>query len=274
MNIPIKKLMIQVLLLRILITYGQGHSIEYIMTYKPSLENNKKNSQLYFLDILNNESLFRSEKSRDSDSIQNKTGYSGSGSTIFNDYFYIKKNMNNNSVYKLISVPLSTDKFNIKMTKPLNWKLSSDTKVIEKFRCQKAEVEYGGRHWTAWFTEEIGIPEGPYIFNNLPGLIIQISDQNKEYVFQLIKIKKYYHKELYTTKMGKEITQNEYEKIQIDYYNDPFAFVKSQNLKTVTDDGMGGTKKLDFREMTQAIRERIRENNNPIEINHNIEYKP
>ena len=37
-----KKLMIQVLLLRILITYGQGHSIEYIMTYKPSLENNKK----------------------------------------------------------------------------------------------------------------------------------------------------------------------------------------------------------------------------------------
>ena len=149
------------------------------------------------MDILNNESLFRSEKSRDSDSIQNKTGYSGSGSTIFNDYFYIKKNMNNNSVYKFISVPLSTDKFNIKMTEPLNWKLSSDTKVIEKFRCQKAEVEYGGRRWIAWFTEEISIPEGPYIFNNLPGLIIQISDKNKEYVFQLIKIKKYYHKELY-----------------------------------------------------------------------------
>ena len=76
-----KKLMIQVLLLRILITYGQGHSIEYIMTYKPSLENNK-NFSVIFLDILNNESLFRSEKSRDSDSIQNKTGYSGSGSTI------------------------------------------------------------------------------------------------------------------------------------------------------------------------------------------------
>ncbi len=37
---------------------------------------------------------------------------------------------------------------------------------------------------------------------------------------------------------------------------------------------MGGTKKLDFREMTQVIRERIRENNNPIEINHNIKYKP
>ncbi|TYO94371.1 hypothetical protein LX74_00412 [Elizabethkingia miricola] len=42
MNIPIKKIMVQVLLLRILITYGQGHSIEYIMTYKSSLENNKK----------------------------------------------------------------------------------------------------------------------------------------------------------------------------------------------------------------------------------------
>ena len=72
--------------------------------------------------------------------------------------------MNNNSVYKFISVPLSTDKFNIKMTDPLNWKLSSDTKVIEKFRCQKAEVEYGGRHWIAWFTEEISIPE-KYIYS-------------------------------------------------------------------------------------------------------------
>ena len=48
MNIPIKKLMIQVLLLRILITYGQGRSIEYIMTYKPSLENNKKFSVIFF----------------------------------------------------------------------------------------------------------------------------------------------------------------------------------------------------------------------------------
>ena len=48
MNIPIKKLMIQVLLLRILITYGQGRSIEYIMTYKPSLENNKKKFSVIF----------------------------------------------------------------------------------------------------------------------------------------------------------------------------------------------------------------------------------
>ncbi len=49
---------------------GQSISIEYILNYKPSLESNKKVQQIYYLDLLNNESVFRTKKMRQSDSLK------------------------------------------------------------------------------------------------------------------------------------------------------------------------------------------------------------
>lgn len=265
----------KILLLLLFITtflYGQSHTIQYILTYKPSLKSNKKESKLYFLDILNNESLFRSENNRESDSLKSETGYGLARSTIFNEHLYIKKNLKDNSTYKFITMPLSMDKFNINIVEPLDWKLTSETRSIENFKCQKAEVQYGGRLWIAWFTEEINIPDGPYIFKGLPGLIIQISDKEENYMFKLSKIGKNINTSLFSDIAGKQIYWDDYKKIQLDYYNDPFIYVKSKNLKTATDDGMGGMKKVDFREMTLSIREKIKENDNQIEENQIIKY--
>ncbi|HAY3542961.1 TPA: GLPGLI family protein [Elizabethkingia anophelis] len=255
-----------------IVVYGQMHTIEYVLTYKPSLESNKKSSQLYFLDILNNESVFRSESNRASDSLKSTTGYGRGRSTAFNEHLYIKKDLKDNLVYKFITMPLSMDKFNIKIEDPLNWKLTSETKTIENIKCQKAEVEYGDRHWIAWFSEELNVPDGPYIFKGLPGLIIQISDKDENYIFKLSKIRKKINTSLFLDSAGKQISWEEYKKIQLDYYNDPFVYVKSQNLKTATDDGMGGMKKVDFREMTLSIREKIKENDNQVEKDRIIKY--
>lgn len=52
-------------------------------------------------------------------------------------------------------------------------KLSHETIQILNFKAQKATAKYGGRKWTAWFCQEIPIPNGPYKFGGLPGLIVK-----------------------------------------------------------------------------------------------------
>lgn len=68
-----------------------------------------------------------------------------------------------------------------------NWKLIDESKTIQSFNCRKAEINYNGRNWTAWYTTDIPLAYGPYKFTGLPGLIIKISDQSGDYDFELVK---------------------------------------------------------------------------------------
>jgi GLPGLI family protein len=63
---------------------------------------------------------------------------------------------------------------------PANWEISDEVKKIQGYTCYKATCHHRGRHYTAWFTPEIPIPEGPYKFKGLPGLILEIEDNRGE----------------------------------------------------------------------------------------------
>ncbi|PTX62961.1 GLPGLI family protein [Kordia periserrulae] len=71
--------------------------------------------------------------------------------------------------------------------KSIPWKITTETKTINGFKCQKATTSYAGRDYTAWFSNEIPITDGPYKFYGLPGLIVKISDAKEHYVFELKK---------------------------------------------------------------------------------------
>jgi GLPGLI family protein len=62
----------------------------------------------------------------------------------------------------------------------INWILSEDEKKIQGYNCKKASSLFKGRNYTAWFSPEIPIPEGPYKFKGLPGLILEIEDDRGE----------------------------------------------------------------------------------------------
>ncbi len=72
----------------------------------------------------------------------------------------------------------------------LDWQITSEEKEIGGYKSQKATVSYRGRVWTAWFTEELPMPYGPYIFGGLPGLILELRDQKGEYAFTFSGIEK------------------------------------------------------------------------------------
>jgi GLPGLI family protein len=67
----------------------------------------------------------------------------------------------------------------------LDWELQNGKKTIAGLTCSKATTKYGGREYTAWYTTEIPIPDGPYIFNGLPGLIVKVVDSKGWYDFEL-----------------------------------------------------------------------------------------
>lgn len=68
------------------------------------------------------------------------------------------------------------------------WEMKADTQTIAGMACQRADIRFGGRDWVAWFTTEIPIPDGPYKFCGLPGLIVSIADTQQHWQFDLIHI--------------------------------------------------------------------------------------
>jgi GLPGLI family protein len=62
----------------------------------------------------------------------------------------------------------------------VNWKVTNEKKMIKNLNCQKASAMFRGRTYTAWFTTELPIAEGPWKFKGLPGLILSIEDDKKQ----------------------------------------------------------------------------------------------
>lgn len=72
----------------------------------------------------------------------------------------------------------------------IDWLLSAESKMIDKFICFKATCTFKGRNYTAWFTTEIPTQIGPLKMHGLPGLIIELEDDTKEIYIVAIKITK------------------------------------------------------------------------------------
>lgn len=76
------------------------------------------------------------------------------------------------------------------------WEITGETSEKMGFRVTKAVTTFRGRRWEAWFSEEIPLPYGPYVFGGLPGLIVEMSDSTGTYLYRLSGILEPYPTEL------------------------------------------------------------------------------
>ncbi|MGG5210879.1 GLPGLI family protein [Chryseobacterium sp. MIQD13] len=227
------------------------------------------NSDNMILDLKNNTSIFRDSQDKKSDSVKLNNG-NGRYKMGVENQFYIKKNLTQKKIEKVITY-LRTD-YLLPIEEILNWKITSEQKMIGKYKSQKAETNYGGRNWIAWFTTELPFSDGPYVFNGLPGLIVSVQDSNNEYSFNLIEVKKGGNIFDARTKPIK-IDWKKYETLAKSFFNDPYDInTKVAMGKTVTFTSPNGIV-MDISVKTKEMQKNILQENNPIELNHKINYK-
>ena len=71
-----------------------------------------------------------------------------------------------------------------------NWQITDSVKVILGYNCQQATCDFRGRRWTAWFSPDIPVNNGPWKLGGLPGLVVKAYDNGKHYYFNMIGIEK------------------------------------------------------------------------------------
>ncbi len=251
--------------------YSQNKIFRYDLEYKPNPLKDSIALEKTILDVKDHISVFRSEREKKSDSLTALTGFGLGRKMRFEDQFYTKKNPSENEVFKSIQTVFS-DIFFIRINDKLNWEILPEKSKIANFEVQKAKVTYGGRNWTAWFTVEIPIQDGPYIFHGLPGLIVKISDDRNDYNFSLTEIKNGTVTIYYRNK-GSELTWEQFQTLAANHYSDPFVRIKSMGVPVKKDDGAGHAVSMNIKEESERLKKIIRENNNPVELNHRVGYK-
>lgn len=106
-----------------------------------------------------------------------------------------------------------------------NWKLEKGIKDIMGHKCNKAHTEYRGRKYTAWYATDIPINNGPYVFQGLPGLILELEDDSKEYHYMAVAIDKN-SKSIYLRNEEEilKVSREQFRKVERSYYENPGFF--------------------------------------------------
>jgi GLPGLI family protein len=60
----------------------------------------------------------------------------------------------------------------------LDIEYKDETLTIENYLCKLAIIKIGNITSQVWYTEEIPVSAGPFIYNNLPGLVLKIERPN------------------------------------------------------------------------------------------------
>lgn len=95
-----------------------------------------------------------------------------------------------------------------------NWEIGDETKEIAGYMAQKATIHFAGRDYEAWFTMEVPIQDGPYVFYGLPGLVVELYDTQDHYHFTLKTVEKLAEPKVWTLPKTKEKTKQEMAKMQ------------------------------------------------------------
>lgn len=275
-----KKIGIIALALFIQNVFAQTNRFVYQVTMKPDAENkNDIKTEHAYLDISAEKSLFYSENRAKRDSIMQQTFQSGGARSFNREQMEGLRSNINYSIEKdktsqktFFKDRLGRDIYTYEEDRPLNWKISSETSKIGEYKVQKAETDFGGRKWTAWFTTDLPYPDGPYKFGGLPGLIVKAEDDKGDYSFDLMK--NYKIADIPTlNQFGNtiKVKRADFVKQQEKYKKDPMSFMTQGGGITGpmrVGGGRGGSQDpADMRKrMEERIKEEAKKNSNPIEL--------
>lgn len=178
---------------------AQNYEATYVVSYIPNLVTKEKKTELAHLKIGKGNSIYSTTNNTKKDSI---FSLASSGQiSQFEAIAFLQENRVktefNQTILKqyspkliLVSEDILIDNYQYKQPNELKWTISEDDRIINGFKCFMANTSFYGRDYTAWYTKEVPISDGPYKFWGLPGLIVHIYDSYKEFDFKLVSFNK------------------------------------------------------------------------------------
>ena len=129
--------------------------------------------------------------------------------------------LKNNADNKLIVQNRHGKRYQYEETLPeINWLIHNEEKVILGNRCKKATAHFRGRSFVAWFANDITISDGPDVFYGLPGLILEINDEQNHFHYKAVEIIKdetqIYLMDYYSTL---KVSRSQFRDLQKNYFN-------------------------------------------------------
>lgn len=160
------------------------------MDFKADSTLSNKSDDILTLYIGDNKSIFQNDKKYKIDSIIDSQPYfQMSSRPMFKVSHVVKKEFNQPDL--IYSDKIDNVNFGYKeKNPPMQWKLINEKKNILTYECYKAETTFRGRNFIAWYTKDIPISDGPYKFAGLPGLILEVYDDNDNFHYKLLAITK------------------------------------------------------------------------------------
>ena len=271
------------------IVFAQATRFVYQVSMMPDSTDLKSvKSEIANLDIGTGKSIFYGESRVKRDSIIDRMRQTKdfdrskieSVRSILN--YTIEKNIANQTL--IYTDRVGRDQYSYPETSAFNWKILPETVKIGDYKTQKAETNYGGRIWYAWFTTEIPIQDGPYKFSGLPGLIVKAQDKDGEYSFDLMQTKKIAEiQTLQTRGQIVSITKEKFKGLQQKFQTDPLTYMNQNRSSGGGNFGGsggregggnrgggnfngGGMNAADRQEMQKKMVKDIKSSNNPIEL--------
>ena len=274
-----KKLLVNFFLIVGIVTFAQNKRFIYEYKFIPDSTNvDDVKTEMMFLDTTKDGSKYYSYTVFNSDSIMKvdlEKQLAATGS------INVKSDMRKGDVrysvtktypdYKInLHRRLGMDAYNISDDRKINWKISSEKEKIGEWNAQKAEADFAGRHWIAWFSTEIPIQDGPYKFRGLPGLIVKIEDKTGSHKMELKGIKNITGNVDINVFEVKEIAVNskQFQKVLKEYENDPTKGIKQIQMggTSIILTGKDGTSTKIAKEQEERLKARIKKDNNRIEL--------
>lgn len=175
------------------LTIGQNYSVYYDWNKErnDSIQNKISNipiEKIKSVNVMKDESLLQSRLERMQEPTFITDDSKGESARIY-------KNRSKSEIITIdkgpsegFNPPVRTNLQVIENVAPQEWVISEDTLTVLGYTCQKAETTFRGRNYTAWFTLNIPINEGPWKLYGLPGVILKADDAEDVFQFQAIGI--------------------------------------------------------------------------------------
>lgn len=283
-----KKIIIATLSFFCIFNYAQNQRFSYEYKFVvDSLEKDKVETEIMLLNVFSKGSQFYSKATAESDSAMNAEILKqvSSGTNHINLKGTVRSGKVRHQVEKSYPeykvdyfIKLGGEEYLVNDIRKQDWKISPDKEKIGTFMTQKATCTYAGRNWTAWFTTEIPIQDGPYKFHGLPGLIVKIEDQSKSHSYELKGVQKMDENAAFKSFKDKErysaliiLDHKKFKKAYLDYRADPNKAARNMmnsgmkfSMKDASGNPVDMNKMMKDREKKQI--EANKKNNNLLEL--------